>query len=264
MPGIEITDECQDHNYFSLVPNIIYSIGLNSNQIAIYCAIKMVTGEKRDCIMSMKKLAAHAGMSLSTFIRWCPTLSEVNKVLKKPLIIISQRIHENGDQDTNSLKIVDIWKENINFCSEKSGGHVNLTPPHVNLTRGHVNLKPGVMSNCQGGHVNLTYKQEQSNKKEMNNNNPPSGSERKGMEEDGKFKKSLAAFLKDMKKHKLPFSDAGVLEAMRESSPYAVQCVIKEFIEREESAKTLKVPDRWLRSKAIKQHEMNLLKQDYE
>jgi hypothetical protein len=173
MSQIEIIDECQDHNYFSLIPNIIYCIGLTSNQISIYGAIKMVTGEKRDCIMCLKKLSKHAGMSLSTFVRCYPSLSEVNPILKKPLIIISKRIHENGDQDTNSIKIVNIWPQNMKMFSKDDGGscQIDTTPCQIDTTScqidrgGHVKLTRG---SCQIDTLTRTY-----NKKGLNKTTTP-------------------------------------------------------------------------------------------
>lgn len=259
MSEIHIIDECQDHNYFSLIPNIIYSIGLSSNQIAIYGAIKMVTGEKRDCVMCLKKLAKYAGMSLSTFIRCYPSLSEINSVLKMPLIIISKRIHENGDQDTNSIKIVNIWPQNMKLYCKEGGGHVNLTPPHGNLT-------PGVMSNCHQGGVKLTHKQEHLNKNNMNKNIPPSGSDvlkSGGWAEDKDFKKKLVDLLNTCKKLDLPFSDHGIYQAMKQSSPYAVQEMLKSFSQRPSKNRNLLVPDRWLLCESIKKHEIELIKKDY-
>jgi hypothetical protein len=151
MSNYSIQDESSDHKYFSLIPHIIFEIGLSANQIALYMAIKRSAGEKSQCTRSSKNLANQAGLSKSVLYRTLPSLCEINSILKKPLIKHSSRLTHCGDRDTNLITIIDIWHENFEFIQR--GGGVKMTLPSVKST-------PGVVSNRHQGSVKMTHKEE--------------------------------------------------------------------------------------------------------
>lgn len=247
-----------NYKYFSMIPHIITEIGLRGNEISVYVAIKRSCGEGSTCTKSKAKLAKQAGVCPKTIFTIIQKLCQINPILKKPLIISSERFTKDGDKDTNLIEVVDIWPEATNLFIKIISGEVNFTTPHVKVTR-------GVRYPLPGGQVKFTDKEEPFKKNPVKNNPPTSSqSEEKGGGVDVKFKKSFTAFLKDCKKYDLPFTAHGIKEAMDVSSPYSVQEMIKEFNKRDAPGRMLKAPDRWLRSYSIKHHEMELIKKDYE
>lgn len=135
--------------HFSLIPNIIYEIGLKANQIAVYGAIKRIAGENSNSTKSMAKIAKYAGVCRKTIFGIIQSLCEVNTILKKPLLSCLERHSESGDRDTNLIEVINIWPENLEFFQKSYGGSVKFTPPSVNST-------PGVVQNLHYGSVNFT------------------------------------------------------------------------------------------------------------
>ncbi len=111
-----IIQDLSEHKYFSMIPYIIHEIGLDVYQIAVYVAIKRSAGDGGDCTRSKTTLAKQAGnISIRKLTDTIHSLCEKNLKLKKPLINLSSRIHDNGDSDTNLIRIVNIWPENNHF-----------------------------------------------------------------------------------------------------------------------------------------------------
>jgi hypothetical protein len=91
---------------------------------------------------------------------------------------------------------------------------------------------------------------------------PPQTPQKKEVE--GEDKKKLKILIKDSKDKNLPFSDSGILAAFKESSGLAVQKALLSYTKRNPKLAPLLIPDRWLRSAAIKEHEAIELQKDYE
>lgn len=91
---------------------------------------------------------------------------------------------------------------------------------------------------------------------------PPQTPQKKKVEAEDK--KKLKILIKDSKDKNLPFSDSGILEAFKESSGLAVQKALLSYTKRNPKLAPLLIPDRWLRSAAIKEHEAIELQKDYE
>lgn len=159
MSNFIFQDQSSNHHYRTELPNIIYEIGLDANEIALYSAIKRSAGDSGACTRSNTKLAKMAGMSSRTLQRILPRLLIINKILKKPLIIRSERINEDGDQDTNLITIIDIWPDNYSFF-KKQNRDDKLSPPHDKLTRGQVKMTPPRVTDCHDPGDNLSYKEE--------------------------------------------------------------------------------------------------------
>jgi hypothetical protein len=145
------------HNRFLMIPNIIFEIGLNAYQLALYVVIKKICGENGVCIKSIKKIAKDAGMCERKAIYTLETLCEINEVLNKPLLISTARITESGDRDTNMIKVVDIWDENKRFhkfddIKEFNGGGAPHAPPPACHAPPGAQHAPGVVHHMhQGG-----------------------------------------------------------------------------------------------------------------
>jgi len=266
MSELFIKDESSNHKYRTELPNIIFEIGLSPRLLGVYSAIKRAAGDNGYCSKSERNLAKQLLITPKTLRGFISKLCEPNEYLKKPLIISKKRFSESGDKDTSLITINDIWPENYRLFTKDHGGEVIFTSPGVKITGRGVKITEGVGEKLPQGGVKITDKEEPFKKNPLKKNIPPSSSDISktgGWVEDKDFKKKLVDLLNTCKKLNLPFSDHGIYQAMKESSPYAVQEMLKAFSQRPAENKILKFPDRWLLSEAIKKHEIELIKQDY-
>ena len=93
---------------------------------------------------------------------------------------------------------------------------------------------------------------------------PPQTPQKK--EEDEEDKKKILEIIKACAKNKYPFSETGIYAIYQETSGYAIQEAINKYANDNRKSKTPfmpDLPDRWLRTEAIKQQEFQLLKKDY-
>ncbi len=147
-----IIHDLSERKYFAMVPHIIHEIELDVYEIAVYCAIKRSAGDDGDCIRSKKNLAKQSGnISTRKLVQVLHSLALINKHLKKPLIIYQHRDHEYGDSDTNLLKIVDIWIENIALCKENEKQKVKSAPGGAPHSPPHALYSPQGVHAIQGG-----------------------------------------------------------------------------------------------------------------
>lgn len=164
MSDILIHDESSNHKYRTEIPNIISELGLKSHHISLYWAIKKAAGDNGNCTKSKKSLCKDAGIGLRNYskvkAKLCESFSLIND---KSLIKCETRISEYGDQDTDSITIIDIWLENYKFYYEKRG-RAKLHPPLCKNARRHAKLHGWVVQNCTQGRAKLHPKQEQQKK----------------------------------------------------------------------------------------------------
>jgi Helix-turn-helix domain len=160
MSNFTIKDESSNHKYRTELPNLIFELGLSPTAFCLYSAIKRCAGDVGICTRSTTNLAKLANMSPRTLQRTLPELLEINKFIKKSLVNLTPRISDCGDQDTNELTINDIWPENAQYFLNNIKGGDKLTVPPVKMTPGGAKMTGGVVTNCQGGGVKLTDKEE--------------------------------------------------------------------------------------------------------
>lgn len=125
------------HIYFTIIPNIIYSLGLDVYELAVYSLMKRVAGEKGSCFMSVEQMAKTLKCSTRQ-------IQNVKRSLSRPfnlldglsLITITRRKRENGSDSTDHVMIADIWGINMRELSTKKtensqekGGCTTCTPP---------------------------------------------------------------------------------------------------------------------------------------
>jgi len=256
-------DKSSNHDYRTELPNIIFNLKLTPHQFIVYCAIKQTAGDGGQCIKSYETLSKQIGICARLIKKIIPTLCEIHPLLGKALITRTKRRHEYGDSDTNSLTINDIWPENFQRFKKDGGGSAYYAPPSEQNAQRCAPYAPGVVHNMHQGCAPHAPKEEPIKKNPLKKNIPPSVPSSGGLVDDPEFNKKLVSILNLCKKLDFPFSEAGILSAMRETSPFAVQEVLKGFSKRLAENRILKIPDRWLRSEAIKQHEMDLIKKDY-
>ena len=91
---------------------------------------------------------------------------------------------------------------------------------------------------------------------------PPQTPQKK--EGDAEDKKKINSLIKASKEKNLPFSEAGIYTAYKETNGFAVQQTLASYLKRNPKLPPLLLPDRWLRSAAIKEYEYEMQKKDYE
>ncbi len=264
MSDFSVQDNSSNHIYRTELPNIIFEIGLKCNEISVYCAIKRASGDFGECTKSYAKLCISAGVSRAILFIIIPKLCEVNPVLKKPLIICKTRFTEQGDQDTNILTVVDIWPENYEFFKNKNKGSPDFRPPSPENRPPSLKSALGVVQNLHYGSPESAHKEEPFKKNPIKKNIPPSGSNmiNAGWGVDSEEKKKILNLIQASINAKMPFSELGISDAVKFSSPHAVQEVLKSFNDRDTSQKNLKIPDRWLLKESIKMQEYQIIKKD--
>lgn len=148
MPDFNIKNQTSDHKYFTILQNILSKIELTAFERSVYWALKEAAGENGTCTKSRESLAKAAGMSVPSLKRTLKKLSEINKILNKPLIQIHNRTSKCGDHDTNEIILLDLWNDNMQFFQKKNGGitqtlpRITQTPPRITQTLGVGSHRP--------------------------------------------------------------------------------------------------------------------------
>ena len=123
--AIEIKDNSSIHKYRTELPNILFMIGLDPFELALYCILKRTAGDQGQCTKSMKTLAAEVGFSESKLKEVKKSLCQDRPLLNNtPLITAYPRLTAAGDPDTDMVVINDIWPINFEYFKpkEKIGG----------------------------------------------------------------------------------------------------------------------------------------------
>ncbi len=116
-----LKDENQDHKYFCILQNILSYIGLNAYERSLYWAIKESCGGTGICTKSHETLCQMSGMGLTKLKETIKSLSLINVLLGKPLIIVTARFKESGDKAPNEITLVDLWVDNISHFQKNIG-----------------------------------------------------------------------------------------------------------------------------------------------
>lgn len=160
MSKINIKDENKDHKYFSILQNILSHLKLNAFERSLYWAIKEACGEFGECTKSHETLCEISGMKVTKLKETILSLSCINPILKKPLILVTHRTTIEGIKIPNKIVLTDLWEDNIRFFKEK----FNQSPrdyresPH----------DPGYSRSATEGGSPRDYKQEPIKKNPLN------------------------------------------------------------------------------------------------
>ena len=125
-PIFEIHEDLPDHHYRTEIPNIIFDLGLSSEEFKVYAVLKRIAGDRGACWMSQKKLAEMCGIGITKLKECIDSLASPNiqisdkrdEKLKRhvhsqiSLITVTRRKKSDGGDDTNLIKIVPIWRLN--------------------------------------------------------------------------------------------------------------------------------------------------------
>jgi hypothetical protein len=108
-----VSDDGDLRKYYTAIPNLVFKLGLNPFELALYTHLKQIAGEDGVCWKSTATLSKEASMSAGTVSKSKASLSEPRPELGgKPLILISTEM-QNGGNANHAITITDIWPENM-------------------------------------------------------------------------------------------------------------------------------------------------------
>lgn len=108
-----VRDDGDSRKYYAAIPNIIFRIGLNPYELALYIYLKTVAGEDGVCWKSTATIARELKMGAGTVSRTKALLARpCEAVGGKPLILVTTEM-QNGGNPNHAIRITDIWPENM-------------------------------------------------------------------------------------------------------------------------------------------------------
>lgn len=127
--NFQITDNSSLHHYRTETPNIIWDLKLDPYSMTLYQYYKRIAGDRGRCIQKKNSISESTGMSASTIKDRNKILAQPQQLLNgKPLILVKERFHPNGEPDTTEISIIDIWPENFQIISSRFSGNRPRSP----------------------------------------------------------------------------------------------------------------------------------------
>lgn len=123
----EIRDQSRDRRYFTMVPNIVFDLGLSSQAVALYCFYKKIAGEDGRCVMGVRQIAETMRMGPARLIEARDELVQaglITKSLDGPKDDFGDLLP--GTQRT-IVVILDVWRRNVEHFSLSPSNGVFLT-----------------------------------------------------------------------------------------------------------------------------------------
>lgn len=138
---LSIHDESGDKKYFTLVPNYVLNHSSAIDQ-SLYLQMKRFAGENGKCTASKNTLMKKMGIGEKAFNKSLKYLLDHKWVEYSG---ISSVMTPGGVQNIKTYKIIDIWKQNVNFYE---GGAESNHPVKVvsEVAKGGVESTPKVVS----------------------------------------------------------------------------------------------------------------------
>jgi hypothetical protein len=132
----QFTIEKTSRNCRTEIPNILFLLDLSPEQKAVYLAMRQTAGEAGVCLKSSETLAKEARVNIKTYRQCKKFLCQIQPLINKPLIKVTERKEENKNNLTSLVQIIDIWDENYQYyyCQnndQKDTGNTlkNTLPP---------------------------------------------------------------------------------------------------------------------------------------
>jgi len=132
----QIIQQKPDHHFRSETPNIVFELGLSLPALGLYSYLKRTTGDGGVCWKRQAVICKEIGVSPTTYVKYRDELATTQPLLGgKPLISVHIRKKEDGSNDTTTISMIDIWRENGDYFRSKNNvGHPKSgRPPIQNL-----------------------------------------------------------------------------------------------------------------------------------
>ena len=125
-----IEDHGDLRKYFAALPNIVFQLGLNPYELALYAHFKQAAGDDGGaCWKSRATIAKESGMSSGMVTKARQALEAPRVELGgRPLVTVRDEPSKSGGKPTCRVMITDIWAINMSKCS---------TSPHDVATSYH-------------------------------------------------------------------------------------------------------------------------------
>lgn len=128
-PEYEIIEEYSPDKYYTQFCNIIFHLGLDPYEIALYLAIKRTVGKNGKCFKSVRTLAEETGMGKTKVSETIKSLQRKHDLLRdKSLIKVISKPKKDGGG--NLISITNIMPDNMLFFeSQKVSAERTGCPP---------------------------------------------------------------------------------------------------------------------------------------
>lgn len=100
-------DKTADRKYFTIIPNVIWTMNLSSIAFRLYTTIKKIAGENGLCFMGTRRLAREAGISAGS------VSTAKHELERAGLITIVRRKRSTSGQPIDHVQVSDIWPQNM-------------------------------------------------------------------------------------------------------------------------------------------------------
>lgn len=115
----QVTHQETKREWFTQMPNVITRLLKDPYLYRVYAYLREIAGEEGNCTYSVKTMSETCGMSDRKFLECKKILAQEFPEIGMPLIHIKQRFTAQGDRDTDTITILDIWMVNSNFKKER-------------------------------------------------------------------------------------------------------------------------------------------------
>lgn len=115
-----VRDDGDLQKYYAAIPNIVFDLGLNPYELALYGHFKRAAGNKKVgvCWKSRATIARESGMSSGMVTKARQALEMPRAELGgKPLITVTEEPSKTGGKPTCRVAMSDIWLENMSKFS---------------------------------------------------------------------------------------------------------------------------------------------------
>lgn len=148
-----VTDAGDLRKYYAAIPNIVFQLGLNPYELALYAHFKKAAGDDGGvCWKSRATIAKESSMSAGMVTKARQALEIPRPELNgKALITVSEEPSKTGGNPTCAIRITDIWP--INFAKRPPSPHdvapssrdvEDLAPSYSDERRHHTTLAPSL------------------------------------------------------------------------------------------------------------------------
>ena len=108
----KITDESEDRKYFTIAPRLVWALARTPYDFSLWCTVKDIAGESRECYLSTPDLAVLSMMSVGKAHECRDYLIEIG-------LLVGNVVKDPGyPQPVWHLRVPNIWANNIRWCED--------------------------------------------------------------------------------------------------------------------------------------------------
>ena len=109
-----------DHHYRAETPNIVLELGLSLTAVGLYTYLKKIAGDEGMCWKSQSTICKEIGVAPATYVKYRDELAQPRDLLNgKPLVNVQIRKKDDGSNDTTTITMVDVSREDGDYFRSK-------------------------------------------------------------------------------------------------------------------------------------------------